>query len=216
MIPRCTSKMTGMPNVIIWLLSLYALYTIYNLLAAIPGLMRMLKFYEHLLGINNSDMQTVLWPEVVVKIMALRDHNVHTVETISPTNRRYIGTQSKERLDAHDIANRLMRKDNYYIAMFNKNVIDLTLPFPFLHGRQLYSKILKFNLDVCIMDIMFNERGHVNKMVLNSSERRRLSNTLRNRFLIAGFVNVLCTPLIVLYVVLLYFLTYFNVNDTCK
>src|SRR6478735_1046593 len=45
------------------------------------------------------------------RIMALREQNPKTATNITPKLRQFIGSQSKERLDAHDIANRLMRKE---------------------------------------------------------------------------------------------------------
>lgn len=32
--------------------------------------------------------------------------------------------------DVHDVANRIMRKDNYLVALFNKNVLNLAVPVP--------------------------------------------------------------------------------------
>lgn len=173
--------------------------------------MRMRDFYVHLLGIPDSDMQTVSWQDIVARIMALRDSNPRTAEKMSAKNRRYVGSQSKARLDAHDIANRLMREENYFIAMFNKDILDLTLPLPFLRGRQLYSRILQWNLDLCFKDYIFNQYGQVRQLVLTDSHRRQLSDGLRTRFLFAGFMNALFAPVIVIVLVVLYFLKYFNV-----
>ena len=213
LVPQCTKKISGMPNVAIWLLTLYVLYRTYELLVDLPRLMRVHDFYLHLLEVPDSDMQTVSWQDVVARIMALRDANPITVEKITPANRKWIlGTQSKERLDAHDIANRLMRKENYLIALFNKDILDLTLPLPFLQGRQLFSKTLEWNLQWCILDLIFNEYGQVRQLVLKDSHRRQLSDGLRDRFLFAGFMNVICAPVIVIYLVIVYFLRYFNVR----
>ncbi|ESZ94097.1 putative mitochondrial carrier protein [Sclerotinia borealis F-4128] len=201
LVPQCTKKISGFSNVAIWLLCLFVLYRVYQLLTDLPRLMKMRDFYTYLLEIQDSDMQTVSWQDVVARVMALRDANPITVERISPYNRKWIlGTQSKERLDAHDIANRLMRKENYLIALFNKEVLDLTLPLPFLQGRQLFSKTLQWNLEWCILDFVFNDYGQVRQLVLKDSHRRELSDGLRDRFLFAGLMNVICAPVIVIYV----------------
>jgi autophagy-related protein 9 len=156
-------------------------------------------------------MQTVLWQDVVAKVMALRDANPITVEKISPANRKYLGSNSKQRLDAHDIANRLMRRENYLIAMFNKDILDLTLQFPFLQGRQVFSRTLLWNLDFCIMDFVFNQYGQVRQLVLKDSHRKELSHGLRNRFIIAAWMNAVLAPFLVLYLIIIYFFRYFNV-----
>lgn len=201
-----------MPNVAIWLFSLYVCWRTYYLLADIPRLLRLQAFFKHLLDVPDSDIQTVSWPDIVGRLMALRDANPNTAQKISPANRKFIGTQSKQRMDAHDIANRLMRRDNYFIALFNKEILDLTLPIPFLQGRQLYSRTLHWNLNWCIMDLVFTERNQVSQLVLKDTHRRELSDALRTRFLFAAFMNIIFAPLIVIFLLTVYFLRYFNVS----
>lgn len=210
--PKCTTKISGFPNVAIWLFTLYSILKVYRMVIGIPRLLQLRDFYLHLLGVPDNEMQTISWQEIVQRIMALRDQNPRTTDKISPTNRKWIGSQSKERLDAHDIANRLMRKENYLIAMFNKEILDMTLPIPFLRGRQLFSRTLLWNLDWCIMDFVFNEQGQVRQLVLKDSHRRQLSDALRSRFLFAGLMNVLFAPAIIMYLSVVYFFTYFNVR----
>ncbi|KAF4637927.1 hypothetical protein G7Y89_g142 [Cudoniella acicularis] len=210
LVPKCTTKISGFPNIAIWLFTLYSILKVYRIVIAIPRLLQLRDFYVHLLGVPDSDMQTISWQEIVQRIMTLRDQNPRTANKISPANRRWIGSQSKERLDAHDIANRLMRKENYLIAMFNKDILDLTLPIPFLRGRQLFSRTLLWNLDWCIMDFVFNERGQVRQLVLKDTKRKELSDALRSRFLFAGLMNVLFAPGIVMYLTVVYFFKYFN------
>ena len=212
LVPQCTKNISGMPNVFIWLFTFYIFLKIYQIIVDIPRLSRLRDFYQHLLGVPDSDMQTISWQDLVGRIMALRDANPVTAEKMSPASRKFLGSQSKQRLDAHDIANRLMRRENYLIALVNKEVLDLTIPLPFLHGRQLFTKTLLWNLDWCIMDLVFSEYGQVRQLILKDSHRRQLSDALRHRFLFAGFMNVLLAPVIVLYLMVLYFLRYFNVR----
>ena len=170
----------------------------------------MQNFYYYLLGITDTEIQTVSWPEVVRRLMLLRDSNPITAAGVKEKHRRFMGTQSKQRMDAHDIANRLMRRDNYLIALINKEILDLTLPVPFLRNRQLFSKTLEWNLNLCILDYVFNDQGQVRPLFLRDTHRRALSDGLRRRFLFAGFMNFLCAPFIVLFFMLLYFFRYFN------
>lgn len=209
LVPQCTKNISGMPNLAIWIFTLYVLIRIYQLLLLIPRLKRTRDFFEHLLGVPDGDMQTISWQDIIGRIMALRDANPATAEKISPRNRKYLGSQSKQRLDAHDIANRLMRRENYWIAMFNKETLNLTVPF--LPGRQFFSRMFFTTLDWCIMDLVFNERGQVKQLVLKDTHRKQLSNALKNRFYFAGYLSMLFSPLIVIYLVIVFFLRYFNV-----
>ena len=214
LVKRCTKHMSGTWNVAIWVLSLWIISRCFSYLVDIRRLKRLHDFYLYLLNVPDSDMQTVQWQDVVIKIMALRDANPVTAEKTSPALRKFLGTQSKQRLDAHDIANRLMRRENYLIALFNKDLLDLTLPVPFLGNRQFFSKIMQWNLNQCILDLVFNENGQIRQLILKDSHRRGLSDALRNRFIFAGFMNVLCAPIIVMYLLIVYFFRYFNVRSS--
>ncbi|ERT02766.1 hypothetical protein HMPREF1624_01068 [Sporothrix schenckii ATCC 58251] len=164
----------------------------------------------HLLQIPEHDMQTVSWQDVVVKVMALRDQNPKTATNMTRLQREWIGSQSKERLDAHDIANRLMRRENYLIALFNKDILDLSVPLPFLRNKQFLTRTLEWTLWFGVLDFVFDERGQVNQEFLKSNRRSQLSTMLKSRFLFAGFMNLLLAPFVACYLVVVYFLTYYN------
>lgn len=209
-IPKCTKNMSNTTNLLIWLFAFFWVGKSFQYLLDIRRLQHMHNFYRHLLDIPDTDIQTVSWQEIVKRLMALRDMNPATAAGVTERHRRFTGSQSKQRMDAHDIANRLMRRDNYFIAMFNKDVLDFTLPLPFLRNRQLFSKTLEWNLSFCILDFVFDEHGQVRPLFLKDTHRRALSDGIRSRFLFAGFMNVICAPFIIIYFVMLYFFRYFN------
>ena len=210
LIPQCTKKMSGSASVLLWLFTFFWFFKIFDYCRDIRRLRSMQGFYRHLLEIPDSDMQTVSWQEVVKKLMQLRELNPTTAAGLKQHHRRFMGSQSKQRMDAHDIANRLMRRDNYLIALINKDVLDFTLPLPFLRSRQLFSRTLEWNLQYCILDFVFNEQGQVRSLFLKDTHRQGLINGFRSRFLFAGFISLLCAPFIVLYYMLFYFFRYFT------
>ena len=170
-------------------------------------------FYIHLLNIPDEDMQTITWQEVVARIMVLRDQNVRTARTMTPQNQRWVlGSQSKERLDASDIANRLMRRENYMIAMINKDILDLTIPLPILRNRQLLSQTLEWTLVFSILDFVFDPKGQVNQEFLRCNRRGILSAKLRSRFIFAGVMILILSPFVAGYLMIVYFLEYYNVR----
>ena len=87
------------------------------------------------------------------------------------------------KLDAHDIANRIMRQENFLIALFNKEVLDLRVPLPASlerivapeegKGRTL-TRALEWNLRFCLMEYLFDQRGRVRKVFLKSKNRAAL------------------------------------------
>ena len=214
-VPQCTRKMSGLWNVGIWLYSFFFIWKSVQYFFEIRRLIHVRDFFIYLLDIPEQDMQTVSWQDVVARIMALRDQNPKTATNIPAYLRRFMGSQSKDRLDAHDIANRLMRKDNYLIAMINKDVLNLSLPLPFLGGRQLFSKTMEWYLHYGILDMAFNEFGQVQQDFLRADRRGVLSQKLRQRLYFAGFLNLVFAPIVLAYVVIVYFFTYYNVWSLC-
>ena len=210
LVPRCGKNMSSTANVLIWIFVFLWICKLFQLCLNIHRLRHIHDFYHHLLEITDTDIQTVSWQEVVKRLMLLRDSNPTTAAGVSERHRRFIGSQSKQRMDAHDIANRLMRRDNYLIALINKDILDLTLPIPFMKNRQFFSKTLEWNLSLCILDYVFDEHGQFQTLILKDTHRKELSDGLRRRFMFAGLMNVLCGPFIISYAMMLYFFRYFN------
>ena len=202
--------MSRSTNVLLWLFTFFWIFKVIDYTRDVRRLLSMQTFYRHLLEIPDSDMQTITWQDVVKKLMTLRDMNPITAAGGKAHHRQFMGTQSKQRMDAHDIANRLMRRDNYLIALINKDILDFSLPLPFIQNRQLFSRTLEWNLHYCILDFVFNEQGQVRGLFLKDSHRKGLSDGFRSRFLFAGFISLLCAPFTVLYYMLFYFFRYFT------
>lgn len=210
LIKNCVSKMSTSSTLLLWLLTFFWIGKLFQYILDIRRLRHLHDFYYYLLGISDAEIQTISWQEIVSRLMALRDANPATAGAVSAKHRKFMGSQSKQRMDAHDIANRLMRKENYLIALFNKDILDLTLPIPFLRNRQLFSRTLEWNINFCIMDYVFNEQGQVRPLFLKDTHRRALSDGLRRRFLFAGIMNIFVAPFIVIYFMMHYFFRYFN------
>ncbi|KAI3319938.1 autophagy protein Apg9 [Xylariaceae sp. AK1471] len=218
MIPQCTKHMWGLWNLSLWLFSFYFVWKSIQWVLDMPRLMHIRDFYVELLEIPEDDMQTVSWQDVVSKITALRDQNVKTATNITPSQRRFlskqlgahVASQSKERLDAHDIANRLMRRENYIIALFNKDILNLTAPIPFLNNRQLFSKSLEWTVQFGVLDLIFNEGGQVHQRVLKSDHRGQLSREMQTRFAFAAIMNLIFAPFLACGLLVDFIFTYYN------
>lgn len=59
------------------------------------------------LGINLQSLQALSWNEVVLRLIRLHEHKIHRVAI-------------KDRLTEHDVVCRIMRKENYMVALINK------------------------------------------------------------------------------------------------
>lgn len=108
--------------VFIWfiLFSLYWLWTVVLFIASTRDASEMDRIFKEKLNISNKELQTIEWHEVVSRLEALQRSGKYTIAINSP----------KGGFTARDIACRIMRKENYLIAMLNKGVLPLQLPFP--------------------------------------------------------------------------------------
>lgn len=84
------------------------------------------------------------------------------------------------KLDAHDVANRIMRQENYLISLFNKELLDLRAPLPGPFSRfvapeegkgRTLTRALEWNLRFCLMEYLFDPNGKVRKVFLKSKNR---------------------------------------------
>jgi autophagy-related protein 9 len=213
--PKCMHKIHG-----IWWLALCSfivwwLWSLLKLAGRFPRLQAMHDFYHHLLEIPDRDIQSVQWQHVVGRIMALRDANLTTASNLTPDVRKLLDSRSRQRLDAVDIASRLMRRDNYLIALFNKEVLDVSIPIPFLGNRPIFSDTTRFHVNLAIMDLVFSgPNGSFNQDFLRERNRRNLVATLRTRLMYVGFFSVLVAPFSVAYFLASYLFARFTVSSS--
>ncbi|AEO60188.1 hypothetical protein MYCTH_2309135 [Thermothelomyces thermophilus ATCC 42464] len=210
LVPQCVKNMSGWWSVGVWMFAFYFIWKSIQFLLDLKRLRNIRDFYVYLLDIPDQDMQTVTWQEVVARIMALRDHNPKTATTLTATQRQWLGSQSKERLDASDIANRLMRRENYLIAMFNKEVLNLTNPLRFRGNQQVLSRTMEWLLMFSILDFVFDDRNQVNQEFIRAERRAELSSKLRARMRFTAILFGFLSPFLALYLVVVYCLMYFH------
>ena len=72
-----------------------------------------------------------------------------------------------------------MRQENYLIALFNKELLDLRVPvqrgWPSEEGKgRTLTRALEWNLQFCLMEYLFDRRGRVRKVFLKSKNRTAL------------------------------------------
>ncbi|CAG8511318.1 11271_t:CDS:10 [Ambispora leptoticha] len=203
-IPHCISQLSGMMKLFLVLFSCFLLHRIFRLILDVRRLTDMFNFFKYLLNIPDEDMQTVTWQKIVNQIMKIRDNNPTTSHQV-----RHL-THTQQRLDAHNIANRIMRQENYLIALINKELLNLSIPIPFLGRRQMLTKILEWNLSFCILDYVFDEDGQISNRFLKNVDREDLKQKLRRRFIFMGYINFIFAPFIVVYLLLFFFFRYFE------
>ncbi|KAJ3985416.1 putative transmembrane protein [Lentinula detonsa] len=217
-VDRCVSKFSGFTLLFFILFTAFYAWQIATFVLGVMRLVDMYNFYTHLLKIPDADIQTISWPEVVRRIGMIREENPLTAISSKRVNTNDTTTA---KLDAHDIANRIMRQENYLIALFNKDLLDLRVPLPLALKRfasqdqgkskgKMLTQALEWNIRFCLMEYLFDKHGRVRKSFLRSKNRATLIEGLRRRFVFMGILNAIFAPFIVLYLLMYSFFRYFE------
>lgn len=211
-VDKCFSKTSFLQKVFFTILGIVLILRVKHTWEELCDLREIQLFYKYLLNIDDDELQTISWPQVVKKVMLLKQQHTNALVSLidqgnSPTTGKK-DLKSKSRLNAHDIANRLMRKDNYMIAIFNKNILNKALTIP-IFNTYFLTKTLEWNLKLCIIDYMFTREGQLKQSVLAQTKRMDLAMGLRKRFKLAGLLSIVLTPFLVVYFVLYFFLKFF-------
>lgn len=209
-IPRCLSKASWIKSAAIFVFVIYWLSRLVQHVSAIPRLFRIHNFYLHVLGINDKDIQTVSWVRVVDGLVRVKNANVATAEPTSNARRFLHHDKPVQRLNAESIANRLLRQDNYYVALYNKDIFDFSLPLPFVGSRQFYSKSLEWCIDFCLTNFIFDEQGSIRPFCLDVKNRKALVNALQRRLQFTALTSVLIAPFNIIRFCITYFFRYYT------
>jgi autophagy-related protein 9 len=168
------------------LFSLYWLWMLAHFFWDLRALLEMRAFYRDKLHVDDSDLLVVSWDTVVQRVVELQR-----------TARLCI---VKDQLTAHDIANRILRKENFMVAFVNRGLLPLD-PVPFLPSLCMLTKTLEWNLEVCILDAMFDKQGFRIRQAFADDLRG-----LQRRMVVAGVLNLLLSPFIAAFMIIFFFL----------
>ncbi|KAG8899850.1 autophagy protein atg9 [Tulasnella sp. 403] len=223
-IGRCVSRFSGFSFLLFLCFGGFYLVQIVDFVRGILRLVNMYNFYTHLLKIPDVDIQTIAWPEVVRRISQIREQNPSTAlssntNALDASELHHSNSPPTATLDAHDIANRIMRQENYLIALFNKDLLDLRVPLPWFVERyagkyitpsNTLTRALEWNLRYCVLGHLFDRNGRVRKSFLKEKQRAKEIEILRRRFIFMGVLNAIFAPFIVLYLLMYSFFRYFE------
>ncbi|KAJ3313020.1 autophagy protein atg9 [Boothiomyces sp. JEL0838] len=167
LVPECFNSMRIITKFILFFSMSWILYQFIRIIGEIPNLLEIREFMHNVLKVNDVELQTILWNEVTKRM----------IET------RKLTTQShpNERFDAHVIANRILRKENYMIALFNKDILDLSVPF--LGSSPWMTWLMQDYLTYGLFSYVFDESGKIRKRFLKQRNRDAIITLVLSPFL---------------------------------
>ncbi|KAL6608452.1 APG9-domain-containing protein, partial [Neocallimastix californiae] len=185
-----------------FLLSIFIIMWLYLLIKYISEFQRFRKiyyFYNYKLKIKDTDIQSISWEVIMEKIIKLY-------------NEENQSEKSGDELDAMKIVNIIMRKENYFIALINEQCIKFNIPY--FENKQLFTDMLKWNVQWCINNFIFDRYGHVKGCFLSKDEiqkrnmRQKLSKSLSQKFILLGIFNLILFPFLLIFSIIYSFYRY--------
>jgi len=177
--------------VFLGIFSLYWISKLFSLLVSFKTNWEISNFYHNTLRISEQDLQTIEWREVVQRIVLVPRLCI-----------------VKGNMNALDIANRILRKENYIIGLINLKIFNLSLPFPFFSKFKFITKTLEWSISYSLFNYVFDQNGIIKKEFLDLNQRNRLSRGLSRRFITIGILGLFSSPFIFFFLLINFFFEY--------
>lgn len=140
---------------------IFILYKFILFVGSIKDLYNIHMYYKKTLKINQNELQTIHWKDILLKM--------------------------KYFLSMNFITNKILKKENYFVALFDKEIIKIP--------KQLYTKQLDYNIEY----IIFEKFEKID------------SKSLKKKFIFFGIINLIFLPIILLYQIMHFFVK--NVDE---
>ncbi|XP_074559062.1 autophagy-related protein 9-like [Curcuma longa] len=180
------------------ILTLYGLLNFLKFFVQLKNIVKIRHFYYNRLHVTDREIQTTPWPTILEKVVQLqKSQQLCVVKDLS----------------AHDVVMRIMRKQNYLIAMLNKGVLAFSISSwvpgagPTVKSRitgkknhLILPKILEWSLSWCIFQSMFDSKFCLRKDFLSNP------TSLRKRLVYLGIGMFLISPCLLIFMLVHLFL----------
>jgi len=181
----------------ILLFTSYGLFSISTFITNIKDALEAKYIFEDKLGISARKLEggAVEWPEIVKKILDLQQSGEYRM-----------AIHGQDIRDELVVAPRILRRENFMIAFFNLDVLDLTIPIPWradANARskmKFYSKSLEWSIYFCILSYMFNHKYQIRPAFCMDAV------ALQRRFIFCGVAHLVFMPFLLFFMMLHFFL----------
>lgn len=186
-------KVGGFMWVFISVFILFIIWKTIFLVSTIKKLGKIRKFYHKELKIKDKQLDHLKWMDVMDKI----------IQHQKVTN----FCQMRKELTPHDIANFIMRKDNFLIGLINKDRIVSNVEICG-YKFDVFSKSLEWYLHVFVIDNIVSPGGNIDRKF---TEHNRMTDGIKmlNKTLIFGAIlHLIFLPFIFMFVLFYLIFTY--------
>lgn len=145
-------------------------------------------FYNVALKISDNDLQNITWHDVLTRLIE--------------TQRVQQMCVHKKELTPLDIYQRILRYENYTVALVNKSILPPQLELPFLGNVIFFTQDLKMNLDLLFFygPFAFFDEWHLKADYKNSNKRNELAKQLEKHITYFALINLALAPLSLIHI----------------
>ncbi|XP_039764035.1 autophagy-related protein 9A [Pararge aegeria] len=154
-------------------------------------------FYNNALKIKECDLAWVNWSAVQEKVREAQAEHHMCVH--------------KQEINELDIYHRILRFNNYMVAMVNKNLIPLQIQVPFIGDFHYLSRGLKWNLEFLLFYSPWSPWENcwqLRTAYKDHSKRMLLAKQLERQIVLLALINLVLAPLIQAWQILYFFFNY--------
>jgi len=189
-------------------------------------------FLEEVLAVSDRDLEVgrVEWGDIVERMSEAQRVGKCRVAILpgrtsvdASQSRSHASIMNQQEEDADGptghlvVAQRIMRRENYMIAFFNKGLLDLTIPTfqfwplstltnkPKEEKTTFFSKSIEWSIYFCVLNYMFNHSRKIRPAFYGDP------SSLRRRFRLCGVAHAVFMPFLLFFVTLHFFMS--NVYD---
>ncbi len=180
---------------LLWVItSVFGVFLCWQIIASLRDIWDMFEIsqiYTSDLKIPDSQLPFIEWSEILQRLSCLDKYRSISEELQNPLS----------------VSLRILRKENYLIALFNQDLLQMNLPWTqFI----FYTKVLEWTLEYSLWSFLFDENFQIRHSIVYSTNESRLSlvKILKKRLFIFGLFNLILSPFIFLYLVIYTFFRY--------
>ncbi|CAG4942302.1 unnamed protein product [Colias eurytheme] len=176
---------------IIWLMRLFI--SMYHLYYAYDTKL----FYNNALRINENDLAWVNWTTIQDRVREAQSEHHMCVH--------------KQEINELDIYHRILRFNNYMVAMVNKNLLPLQIHVPCVGDFHYLSRGLKWNLEFLLFSSPWSPWENCWQLRSNykdPTKRMMLARQLERQIMLLALANLVLAPLIQAWQILYFFFNY--------
>lgn len=170
----------------------YWLWRCCSAVKTINSALRMQSIYRDKLQITEKQLTDLQWHEIIERFIMV--HKIGTFRIIP----------NKETIVVQDIILRILRRDNYLIALINKNRLNLHMPWwivPFSTDNLVFTQSMEWALSYCLLDPLFTSQYTLNTDFLQDTP------SVQYRFIMLGLIWIILLPFILVFIIFQFFLT---------